>query len=101
AQTVQEVVDRLTVLPAETRLFVFAPVVRDRKGEHKKEIEELRRGGFVRVRVDGEVRELSEDFSLARNRRHTIEVLVDRLIVRPGVERRLADSLAVGFRHGD
>src|SRR5437868_2006139 len=75
AQTVQEVVDRLTALPVETRLFVYAPVVRDRKGEHKKELDELRRGGFVRVRVDGTLRELGEEIVLARSTRHTIEVL--------------------------
>jgi excinuclease ABC A subunit len=90
AQTVQQVVDRLRALPADTRLFVFAPVVRDRKGEHRKELDELRRGGFVRVRIDGTLRELSEEIGLARNTRHTIEVLVDRLIVRPGIEKRLA-----------
>jgi len=100
AQTVQQVVDRLAALPADTRLFPYAPVVRDRKGEHKRELDELRRGGFVRVRVDGTVRELTEEIPLARTARHTIEVLVDRLVVRPGVDRRLADSLAVAFRHG-
>jgi excinuclease ABC subunit A len=101
AQTVQQVVDRLLALPADTRLFLYAPLVRDRKGEHKKELDELRRGGFVRVRVDGELRDLADDWTLARTARHTIEVLVDRLVVRPGVERRLADSLEVAFRHGD
>jgi excinuclease ABC subunit A len=101
AQPVQQVVDRLLALPAETRLWVYAPVVRDRKGEHRKELDELRRGGFVRVRVDGELRELGEDIVLARTARHTIEVLVDRLIVRPGTERRLADSIEVAFGHAD
>jgi excinuclease ABC subunit A len=101
AQTVEQVVDRLTALPPDTRLFVYAPVVRDRKGEHRRELDELRRGGFVRVRVDGALRELAEDIALARTVRHTIEVLVDRLVVRAGVATRLADSLAVAFRHGD
>src|SRR5439155_216719 len=64
AQTVEQVVDRLTALPADTRLFVYAPFVRDRKGEHRRELDELRRGGFVRVRVDGELRELGEDIAL-------------------------------------
>src|SRR5499426_2713735 len=72
AQTVQQVVDRLRALPADTRLFLYAPVVRDRKGEHRKELDELRRGGFVRVRVDGELRELGEDIVLQRTARHTI-----------------------------
>ncbi len=101
AQPVQQVVDRLLALPAETRLWIYAPVVRDRKGEHRKELDDLRRGGFVRVRVDGELRELGEDIVLARTVRHTIEVLVDRLIVRPGTERRVADSIEVAFRHAD
>ncbi len=100
AQTVQQVVDRLAALPADTRLFLYAPVVRDRKGEHRKELDELRRGGFVRVRVDGALRELGEEIVLARTARHTIEVLVDRLVVRPGIETRLADSLGVAFAHG-
>jgi excinuclease ABC subunit A len=100
AQTVQEVVDRLEALPADSRLLVYGPVVRDRKGEHKKELDELRRGGFVRVRVDGTLRELSEDIELGRTARHTVEVLVDRLQMRPGVRQRLADSLAVAFEHG-
>ncbi|TMA39528.1 MAG: excinuclease ABC subunit UvrA [Deltaproteobacteria bacterium] len=100
AQTVQQVVDRLLALPADTRLFLYAPVVRDRKGEHRAELDALRRGGFVRVRVDGTLRELGEDIALAKGQRHTIEVLVDRLVVRPGIERRLADSLAVAFQEG-
>jgi excinuclease ABC subunit A len=101
AQTVQQVVDRLTALPGDTRLFLYAPVVRDRKGEHRLELDALRRGGFVRVRVDGALRELGEDIALARGARHTIEVLVDRLVLRPGVAQRLADSLGVAFAHGD
>ncbi len=100
AQTVQQVVDRLLALAPETRLFVYGPVVRDRKGEHRAALDELRRGGFVRVRVDGVLRELSDDIALSRTGRHTVEVLVDRLIVRPGIERRLADSLAVAFQQG-
>jgi excinuclease ABC subunit A len=101
AETVQQIVDRLTALRPDTRLVLYAPVVRDRKGEHKKELDDLRRGGFVRVRVDGELRELTEDIALARTARHSIEVVVDRLVVRPGVERRVADSLEVAFRHAD
>jgi excinuclease ABC subunit A len=100
AQTVQEVVDRLETSPPDSRLLIYGPVVRDRKGEHKKELDELRRGGFVRVRVDGTLRDLSEDIELGRTGRHTIEVLVDRLQMRPGVRQRLADSLAVAFEHG-
>jgi excinuclease ABC subunit A len=101
AQTVQQVVDRLTTRPAGSRLWIYAPIVRERKGEHKKELDELRRGGFVRVRVDGALVELAEDIPLAKTKPHTIEVLVDRIILRDGVERRLADSIETAFRHGD
>src|SRR5438552_1903686 len=100
AQTVQQVVDPLMALATDTRLFLYAPIVRDRKGEHHAELDALRRNGFVRVRVDGTLCELADDIALAKGRRHTIEVLVDRLAVRPGIERRLADSLAVAFREG-
>ncbi|HLK11622.1 MAG TPA: excinuclease ABC subunit UvrA [Candidatus Binatia bacterium] len=100
AQTVAQVVDQLRAHPAETRLFLYAPVVRDRKGEHRRELDELRRRGFVRVRIDGAPHELAETPALARTARHTIEVLVDRLVLRPGIERRLADSLEVAFREG-
>jgi len=99
AQTVQQVVDRLVALPADSRLFVYAPVVRDRRGEHKSELDALQRGGFVRVRIDGALYELAERPPLEKAKRHTIEVLVDRLKVRDGIERRLADSLEVAFKH--
>ncbi len=101
AQSVQQVVDRLAALPEGTRLWIYAPVVRDRKGEHKKELEDLRRGGFVRARVDGGLRELGEEIVLAKTQRHTIDVLVDRIVRREGALGRLADSIEVAFRHGD
>src|SRR5262249_15033475 len=82
AQTVQEVVDRLVALPPDRRLFLCARVVRDGRGEHGKERDARRRGGFVGVRGEGELRELADDFPPARAARHTIEVLVDRLAVR-------------------
>jgi excinuclease ABC subunit A len=101
AQTVQQVVDRLLAFPDGTRLWIYAPVVRDRKGEHRKELDELRRGGFVRARIDGEPRELGDDIALAKTQRHTIEVLVDRVVRRADVHGRLGDSLEVAFREGD
>ena len=100
AQTVQQIVDRLTSLPEGTRLYLYAPVVRARKGEHRTELQQLRQAGFVRVRIDGVLHELEEDISLAKSVPHTIEVLVDRLVLRPGIEKRLADSLEVAFRYG-
>jgi excinuclease ABC subunit A len=100
AQTIQQIVDRILALPEKTRLHILAPVVQGRKGEHRKELLELRKAGFVRVRVDGEPRDLGEEIVLDRKRAHTIEVLVDRLIIRRGIESRLADSLGVAFERG-
>jgi len=92
-QTVEQMVDQLVTLAEGTRLQILAPIVRGRKGEHEKVIEEVRKGGYLRVRVDGQVRETSEAIVLEKNRKHTIEAVVDRLVVRPGFEKRLADSL--------
>ena len=100
-QTVPQVVDRLMVLGEGTRISILAPVVRGRKGEAKKELEDLRRAGFVRARIDGAMRDLADEIALARGEKHTIEAVVDRLTLRPGIEQRLADSLEVAFRAGD
>ncbi|UCF68522.1 MAG: excinuclease ABC subunit UvrA, partial [Acidobacteriota bacterium] len=100
SQTVQQMVDQLVGLGPGTRLDLFAPVVSDRKGEFRKELHALRTGGFVRARIDGELRDLGDEITLARTRKHTIEVLVDRLVLREAIERRLADSLEVALRHG-
>jgi len=101
-QTVEQMVDKLMTYPEGTRLQILAPLVRGRKGEHQKIFEEIRKNGFVRVRVDGEIREATEEFSLDKNKKHTIEVVVDRIIIRPGVEKRLADSMetALGLSDG-
>ncbi len=101
AQTIPEIVDRLIALPEGSRLQILAPVVRGRKGEFRRELQELRRAGFVRVRVDGETHDLEEELTLAKYQPHTIDVVVDRIVVKHGVERRLADSLEVAFRYGD
>jgi excinuclease ABC subunit A len=99
-QTVQQIVDRVMALPERSRVHVLAPVVRGRKGEYRKELVELRKAGFVRARIDGRLRDLADDIALTRNQKHTIEVLVDRLVIRPGIEARLADSLGVAFKYG-
>jgi excinuclease ABC subunit A len=100
AQTIQQIVDRVMTLPEKARVCIYAPIVRGRKGEYRKELQGLAKAGFVRVRIDGALRDLGEPITLARNVSHTIDVLVDRLVIRPGIESRLADSLGVAFRHG-
>jgi excinuclease ABC subunit A len=101
AQTVQQMVDRVLTLPAGTRLLVLAPVVRGRKGEYRKLFHDLARQGFARVRVNGAVRELGDDIELDKQKKHTIEVVVDRVVVRDGVRARLADSLETALRLAD
>jgi excinuclease ABC subunit A len=99
-QAVEQMVDHLISLPEGTRLQILSPVVQGKKGEHLKVFEDIRRSGFARVRVNGEVLDVSEDIKLNKNKKHTIEVVVDRIIVRPGAERRLADSLETALKHG-
>jgi excinuclease ABC subunit A len=101
AQTVQQMVDRVLALPAGTKLLVLAPVVRGRKGEYKKLFFDLARQGYSRVRVNGTVRELTDDIDLDRHRKHTIEVVVDRLVVRDTLGSRLSDSLETALRLAD
>src|SRR4026207_1250809 len=101
AQTVQQMVDRVMPLPAGVRLTVLSPVVRGRKGEYRKLFFDLRRQGYVRVRVNGQLRELTEDIELAKTKKHTIEVVGDRLVVKDSVGGRLADSLETALRLAD
>lgn len=100
SQTVEQMVDRLVEYPEGTRLQVLAPLVRGRKGEHQKLFEEIKKGGYVRVRVDGEIHEVSEAISLEKNKKHSIEVVVDRLIMRANLGSRLADSLETALGLG-
>ncbi len=93
AQTVDQIVDQVMALPEKTRIQLLAPVVRGRKGTHAKLLEQMRRSGYVRVQIDGNLYELSEEILLEKNIKHTIEVVVDRLIVKPGIRQRLADSV--------
>src|SRR5579875_2710810 len=99
-QSVQQIVDQIMGWPEGSRIHVLAPIVRDRKGEYRKELRELRRAGFVRVKIDGRMRELAEEIELNKTHRHTIEVVVDRLAIHRGIEKRLADSLEVAFKYG-
>ena len=92
-QTIDQIVDQVLALPEKTRVQILAPVVRGRKGEHVKEFEAARRSGFVRARVDGLVYDLNEKIQLEKNRKHTIEIIVDRLVIKPDIRSRLADSI--------
>ena len=92
-QTVDQMVDQLMDLPERTKLQLLAPVVRGRKGEHVKVLEQAKKSGYVRVRIDGNLYELSEEIKLEKNIKHNIEIVVDRLVVRPGIEKRLTDSI--------
>ena len=92
-QTIDQMVDQIMTMPERTRIQLLAPVVRGRKGEHVKLLEQARRSGYVRVRVDGNMYELSEEIRLEKNIKHNIEIVVDRLVVKEGIEKRLTDSI--------
>ncbi len=98
-QTVQQMVDQLAGLPEGTRLTIMAPVVRGKKGEFARIFDEIRRNGFVRVRVDGDLREITEEIRLEKNKKHTIEIVIDRIVLREGSAKRLADSLETALKH--
>lgn len=97
-QTVDQMVDEIMKLPERTKFMVLAPVVRGRKGEHVKLLEKAKKSGFVRVVVDGSMYELSEEIKLDKNKKHSIDIVVDRLVVRQDVERRLTDSIETALQ---
>ncbi len=101
SQTVEQMVERVLALPEKTKLLLLAPLVRGRKGEYRKELRQLQADGFVRVRIDGEMHDLGAEIPLDKNRKHTIEVVVDRLVVKEGIASRLADSLETALRLGE
>ena len=100
-QTVDQMVDQLMALGEGTRLQLMAPVVRGRKGEHVKVLEQARKSGYVRVKIDGNMYELSEEIKLEKNIKHNIDVVVDRLVVRPGIEKRMTDSIETVMQLAD
>ncbi len=100
-QTVQQIVDAIQALPENSRIMVLAPLIRDRKGEYQSVFDDLRKGGYVRVRVDGAIRDLSEEFQLDKNKKHSIEAVVDRLVIgQDGSQSRLADSVETALKLG-
>jgi excinuclease ABC subunit A len=101
AQTPQQMVDQLLDLPADSRVMVMAPLVAGRKGEHRRLLDELRRDGFVRLRIDGTIQDLGDDIALDGNQQHDIDLVVDRLVVRPDVRNRITESLELALRYGE
>lgn len=101
SQTVEQMVDRIMVYEERTRLQILAPIVSGRKGEHTKLLADMQKAGYVRARVDGEIRELSETIELEKNKKHNIEIVIDRIVVKPDVEARLADSLETALNLGE
>jgi len=101
SQTIEQMVDRIMEYPERTKLQVLAPIVAGRKGTHVKVFEDIKKQGFVRVRVDGEMLDLSDEIELEKNKKHTIEVVVDRIVVKDGVTARLADSLETALGLGE
>lgn len=101
SQTVQQMVDRVMEYPERTKLQILAPVVSGRKGEHVKVLEDLKKEGYVRVRIDGEMREVTEEIKLEKNKKHSIEVVIDRIVVKDGAESRLSDSIEAALKLGD
>ncbi|MCD7954875.1 MAG: excinuclease ABC subunit UvrA [Lachnospiraceae bacterium] len=100
-QSVDQMVDQIMALPERTRIQLLAPVVRGRKGEHVKLLDQAKRSGYVRVRIDGNMYELSEEIKLEKNIKHNIEIVVDRLVVKPGIEKRLTDSMETVLQLAD
>lgn len=100
-QEAQSIIDSVMSLPQRTRLQILAPIVRDRKGEYKKELQEMRRDGFVRARIDGKMTDLTQEIVLKKQMRHTIEIVIDRLIIKPGVERQIKNAIDTSLRYAD
>ncbi|MDH5510244.1 MAG: excinuclease ABC subunit UvrA [Nitrospinota bacterium] len=99
--TATQIVDRMMEFTEGTRIQVLSPIIRDRKGEYRKELDQFRAKGFVRVRVDGQMRDLGEDIVLDKKKKHTIELVVDRLVMKEGLRRRLADSVELALKMSD
>jgi len=99
-QTVEQMVDQLMVLEDGTKLMVLAPVIRGKKGEHQKVLDDIRKNGYARVRVDTEVRDVNDEIKLEKNKKHSIDIVIDRIVIREGVAQRLADSLQTALQLG-
>ena len=98
AQTIQQMVDRVMELPQDTKIILSSPIVRGRKGEYKKELDQLRKDGYTKVKIDGEIKDLSEEIVLNKKKKHTIDVVIDRLVIKQSIIKRLADSFEVATK---
>lgn len=101
SQTIDQMVDRVMELEEKTRIQILAPIIRGKKGEHTKVLEQIRKEGFIRVNIDGEMLELSDEIKLEKNKKHSIYVVVDRLVIRTGIEGRLSESIETALKMGD
>jgi len=96
-----DIINSVLSLPTGTRLQILSPIVRDRKGEYKKELQKMRQEGFIRARIDGEMTDLTHDISLKRQRRHTIEIVIDRIIIKPGIDRQIKEGIETALGYSD
>jgi len=101
SQDAEDIIERVMGLPPGSRLQVLSPIVRDRKGEYKRELQQMRADGFVRARIDGQMTDLTQDITLRKQQRHTIEIVIDRLKIKHGVERQLRGAIEMALRHSD
>ncbi len=100
-QDSSNIISSVMSLPEGSKVQILAPIVRDRKGEYKKELQQMRREGFIRARIDGKIMDLTEEISLKKHKRHTIEIVIDRLIIKPGIERQIKDAIEMALSHSD
>ncbi|MEW6214362.1 MAG: ABC-ATPase UvrA, partial [Nitrospirota bacterium] len=100
-QESKDIINSVMSLPQGSRLQILAPIIRERKGEYRKELQEMRREGFIRARIDGKMRDLTQDIILEKHKRHTIEIVMDRLIIKPGIERQIKDAIETALSYSD
>ena len=100
-QSVQQVVDSIFKIKKKTKIFILAPVIRSKKGQHKSVINQIQKQGFLRIRIDGEVYKIDDKIELDKNKKHTIEILVDRLVVEPSMKERISESVELAMKLGD
>ncbi|GAE44871.1 excinuclease ABC subunit A [Mesobacillus boroniphilus JCM 21738] len=101
SQTIEQMVDRVLEYPERTKLQILAPLVSGRKGTHAKVLEDVKKQGYVRVRIDGEMHDLGDEIELEKNKKHSVEVVIDRIVVKEGIAARLADSLEAALKLGE